>query len=151
MKKDKVNFKDQALKIEVIQLEPNTIECDAVLMLNQWIYWVTFSTQQYSDIVEQHDLNVHYKQNYNEMGEYTYDSPESVPVLDAMTYNFVLCDAISKGLSMEIIAAEMVNHYLKDNCSVEDGHYIRNKKEANKHAKNAFEQLNDLIKNHFSL
>jgi hypothetical protein len=51
---------------------------------------------------------------------------------------------------MDIVAAEMVNHYLKDNCTVEDGQYIRNKKEAGKHATNAFEQLNNLFKNHFS-
>ena len=149
--KELQKLKEQSLKIEVIQLELNTKECDAVLRLGEWIYWVTFTTQEYSDIVEQYDLNCHYKQHYNDMGEYTHDTPQSVPVLDAMAYNFVLCDAISKGLSMEIIASEMVNHYLKDNCTVEDGEYVRNKKEAGKHAKNAFEQLNDLIKKHFSL
>jgi len=149
--KELQKLKEQSLKIEVIQIELNTKECDAVLRLGEWIYWVTFTTQDYSDIVEQYDLNCHYRQHYNDMGEYTHDTPQSVPVLDAMAYNFVLCDAISKGLSMEIIASEMVNHYLKDNCTVEDGEYVRNKKEAGKHAKNAFEQLNDLIKKHFSL
>jgi hypothetical protein len=149
--KELQKLKEQSLKIEVIQLELNTKECDAVLRLDEWIYWVTFETQDYSDIVEQYDLNCHYRQHYNEMGEYTHDTPQSVPVLDAMAYGFVLCDAINKGLSMDIVAAEMVNHYLKDNCTVEYGQYIRNKKEAGKHAKKAFEQLNDLIKNHFSL
>ena len=139
-------LKEQSLKIEVIQMELNTKECDAVLRLNEWIYWVTFTTQDYSQIVEQYDLNCHYRQHYNDMGEYTHDTPQSVPVLDAMAYNFVLCDAISKGLPMCIVAAEMVNHYLKDNCTVEDGEYIRNKKEAAKQGKAAFQKFNKLIK-----
>ena len=144
--KELQKLKEQSLKIEVIQIELNTKECDAVLRLGEWIYWVTFTTQDYSDIVEQYDLNCHYRQHYNDMGEYTHDTPQSVPVLDAMAYNFVLCDAISKGLPMDIVAAEMVNHYLKDNCTVEDGEYIRNKKEAAKHGKAAFQKFNKLIK-----
>jgi len=147
--KELQKLKEQSLKIEVIQLELNTKECDAVLRLNECIYWVTFNTQYYSQIVEQYNLNCHYKQHYNDMGEYTHDTPESVPVLTAMAYGFVLCDAISKGMAMDIVAAEMVNHYLKENCTVEDGYYIRNKKEAKKQGKAAYQELNTLIKKHF--
>jgi len=150
MNKELKKLQEKSLKIDVLKIELNTIECDAVLRLDEWIYWVTFNTQDYSEVIEQYDLNCHYKQHYNEMGEYTHDTPESVPVLDAMAYGFVLCDAISKGLAMDIVAAEMVNHYLKDNCTVEDGQYIRNKKEAKKQGKAAYQELNDLIKKHFS-
>ena len=35
--KELQKLKEQSLKIEVIQIELNTKECDAVLRLNEWI------------------------------------------------------------------------------------------------------------------
>lgn len=144
-------LREKSLKIEVLKLEVNTIECDAVLRLGEWLYWVTFTTQDYSDVIEQYDLNCHYKQHYNDMGEYTHDTPESVPVLDAMEYSFVLCDAINKGLPLEITIMERVNHYLKDNCAVEDGAYIKSKREAKRVGESAAQELNNLFKKHFGI
>lgn len=151
MNKDQQKLKAKALHIEVISKDIRTMESDAILMLDKWVYWVTFTTENYGQLIDEHELNTTYERHFNFEGEYTHDAPVTVSVAEAMQYNFVLIDAINKGLSFEIVAAEKVTTCLEDLLTWEDGERIANKKNAKKVASQVSDDLNNLFAKYFNI
>lgn len=135
---------------EVIKLELNTIECDAEIRNGEWVYFITFLTQDYSEAIEEGEHYYFDAPQYNPEGEYVGDVQHEMPVTFAMESSAVLVNCLAEGLPYEIIAAEMVTPFLRRISEIEDGKRIRDERNAKKDGKNAVGALEKLME-HFKL
>ena len=136
---------------EVIKLELNTKECDAVIKNGEWVYFITFLTQDYSEAIEKGEHYYFDAPQYNPEGEYVGDVQHEMPLTFAMESSAVLVNCLHEGMTYEIVASEMVSPLLRKVIEVEDGKRIRDHKAAVKAGSKVAEDLNKLFEKHFNI
>ena len=136
---------------EVIKLELNTKECDAVIKNGEWVHFITFTTQDYSEAIENGEHYYFDAPQYNPEGEYVGDVKHEMPLTFAMESSAVLVNCLHEGMTYEIVASEMVSPLLRKVIEVEDGKRIRDHKAAVKAGKDAQNKLSKLFENHFKI